>query len=513
MSMASRQQKSKIPRSGAAREALRKKGQFWTPNWVAEAMVSYSLGAGANALFDPAVGAGVFLLAARKYAQAHHRRIELLGCELDPDALNQCRSNGLTGAELEHVRVGDFILSPLLRRYPSIVANPPYIRHHRLPEQTKAQLKNFSRRLTGRVFDGRAGLQLYFLLRCLEALEENGRLAFIVSADICEGVYAPALWDWICSKFCLDAVITYAAEAAPFPEVDTNAILFLIGNRAPKDTFLWARCLKSNSPSLKQWIDSDLPDQSADGDLTIATRDLTEGLRSGFSRPPQTNPTGIARLGDFATVMRGIASGDNDFFFFTRKRAVELGIPEQYLILAIGRTRDVDGKRLTKDDLERLDAHGRPTLLLSVNGCGMETLPASVQEYLRHGEEMGVSRKTLISTRKPWYKMESRRVPPILFAYLGRRDARFIRNLAGVVPLTCLLCVYPKTDTPEFIEKLWSILSDPKTIANLSLVGKSYGSGAIKVEPRSLEQLPLPSEVLAASGLSSSTVRQMELFS
>jgi hypothetical protein len=32
-------------------------------------------------------------------------------------------------------------------------------------------------------------------------------------------------------------------------------------------------------------------------------------------------------------------------------------------------------------------------------------------------------------------------------------------------------------------------------------VGKSYGDGAIKVEPRALERLPLPTRVVRAAGL------------
>ena len=97
--------------------------------------------------------------------------------------------------------------------------------------------------------------------------------------------------------------------------------------------------------------------------------------------------------------------------------------------------------------------------------------------------------------------MEIRKIPPILFAYLGRRSARFIRNRADVVPLTCLLCVYPKHASPEFIEHLWKVLSNPETISNLKKVGKSYGGDAIKVEPRALERLPLPDTLVRAEGL------------
>jgi hypothetical protein len=97
--------------------------------------------------------------------------------------------------------------------------------------------------------------------------------------------------------------------------------------------------------------------------------------------------------------------------------------------------------------------------------------------------------------------MEERGVPGLLFAYLGRRDCRFIENRAGVVPLTGFLCVYPWENSDEYREKLWRALNHPKTIANLLFVGKSYGGGAIKVEPRQLDSLEIPTDVLAEVGL------------
>jgi hypothetical protein len=93
--------------------------------------------------------------------------------------------------------------------------------------------------------------------------------------------------------------------------------------------------------------------------------------------------------------------------------------------------------------------------------------------------------------------METRKAPPFLFAYLGRRNDRFIRNLAGVMPLTSFLCVYPHREDADSIARLWQALKHPDTIRNLALVGKSYGAGAIKVEPRALERLPIPEHVLS----------------
>src|SRR3989344_5005394 len=111
------------------------------------------------------------------------------------------------------------------------------------------------------------------------------------------------------------------------------------------------------------------------------------------------------------------------------------------------------------------------------------------------------TRKVLILQKNLLSNSKGKAVPHFLFSYLGRRNARFIKNEAGIVPLTGFLCVYPRSNNPEYIEKLWTILQDPNTISNLQLVGKSYGSGAIKVEPRSLERLPISSNLVHELGL------------
>jgi len=320
-----------------------------------------------------------------------------------------------------------------------------------------------------------------------------------VSADICEGVFAQALWQWITSRYKLDAVVTFAAGATPFPDVDTNALVFCLQNERPEKHFDWVNCRQRCSAELASLLSGD--GRKENETIDVHRRSLAEALSTGLSRPPSQAATGRHTLGDFASIMRGIVTGDNDFFFMTLTRARALGIPESLLVKAVGRMRDIEGERFAPEDVERLEARGRPTRLLNVNGLSFDQLPASVQAYLKAGERNGLDKKTLIRTRKPWYRMETRKSPPILFAYLGRRNARFIRNLAGVVPLTCLLCVYPKREDAAFIGRLWRVLSDPQTIRNLRSVGKSYGGDAVKVEPRALERLPLPDALVRSEKL------------
>ena len=124
-----------------------------------------------------------------------------------------------------------------------------------------------------------------------------------------------------------------------------------------------------------------------------------------------------------------------------------------------------------------------------------------IRVSLKEGQDRKLHTRALISSRNPWYRMEKRVIPPILFAYLGRRHARFILNNSNAIPLTGFLCVYPWDNSNEYREKLWRALNHPKTIANLLFVGKSYGGGAIKVEPRQLDSLEIPTNVLAEVGL------------
>lgn len=501
----------KLPSAGPAREALRQKGQFWTPDWVAEAMVAYAVRGGSDHVFDPAVGAGAFFRAAKTVAKETGRSFTLLGAEIDREALGQAKQNGLSEGDLARVHISDFALHPPQQAFKAIVANPPYIRHHRLSATVKLELKKFGARLIGTPLDGRAGLHVYFLMRALQLLEKGGRLAFIMPADTCEGIFSSTLWEWITSNYCLDAVVTFAPEASPFPRVDTNPIIFLIRNSEPSAHFQWAKCFEPETEQLKTWMASDFT--FAGDALRVVQRQLREGLATGLSREPLDEQNTGPILADFAKVMRGIATGANEFFFLTVQQVTKLNIPDEFLIPAVGRTRDVDGDKFDIEDLDELNARGRPTRLFSLDGRPVDCFPLAVREYLKHGEALGLHERTLIATRRPWYKMEVRPAPPILFSYLGRRHARFIRNSAGVVPLTGFLCVYPRQHDSIFISRLWEVLRHPETIANLGLVGKSYGSGAIKVEPRALERLPLSMCAIACSGLCdemSATPRHVE---
>ncbi len=482
-----------IPTAWQEREKLRDKGQFWTPQWIAKAMVGYLLD-DTDLIFDPAVGTGAFYSALCEL-EIYSRKVKFYGTDIDEHIINQSINDPDFQTENCHLEIRDFISNPPARLFKSIVANPPYIRHHRLSLSLKEKLKEISLKALGETIDGRAGLHIYFLIQALRLLKENGKLAFIVPADTCEGIFSRKLWDWISKKYCLEAVITFSPKATPFPKVDTNAVVLLIKNAPPTKEIFWVETLQADTDELCQFVLSRFQENNFPT-LNIIKRNLNEAISTGLTRKPNNNVSTKYKLFDFAKVVRGVATGANEYFFLTKEQAKKLGIPKQLLKSAIGRTRDVSASYINKQTLIDLESRGRPTLLFSPDGRKLQDFSKEVRRYLLKGEKKGVNKQTLIATRNPWYKMEQRLPPVFLFTYLGRRNARFIKNDAGVIPLTCFLCVYPHKSDQSYIEKLWAVLQHPDTLRNLPLVGKSYGSGAIKVEPRALQNLPIPEHVI-----------------
>ncbi|MCK9617174.1 MAG: N-6 DNA methylase [Lentimicrobiaceae bacterium] len=457
-------------------------------------------------VFDPATGRGAFLEALIKL---NKKEITFFGTDIDHEVLNDEIYNNKNCL----VEKRDFIKNPPQRKFKAIVANPPYIRHHRIDEKTKTTLKKLSASITGFTIDGRAGYHIYFFIQALNHLEEDGRLAFIMPADTCEGTFASKLWKWISENYCLEAVITFEQKATPFPNVDTNAIVFLIKNSKPNENIFWVKSNLAYSTDLLEFVSSKFTKLTFDS-LEITNRKLKEAIDTGLTRPEQNHNGFKYHLHDFANVMRGIATGSNEFFFLTAKQVIELGIPDEFIKRAVGRTKDATSNILTENDLNILEEKQRPTFLFSINNIH-NNFPKSVLNYLKVGEEMGLPNLSLIKQRKPWYKMEKREISPLLFAYLGRRNTRFILNEAGVIPLTCFLCVYPIYTDKKYIRNLWEALNHPDTLENLKLVGKSYGSGALKVEPGKLNKLPIPEHIVEQFELKrpyKKTDAQLDLF-
>lgn len=466
-----------------------KSSQVWTPAWVGEAMAEYVLRSKPSEVFDPALGAGNLWQATRNRGFAGL----LSGCEID----QHWRAN----LEMLDGRISwqDF-LDYSRRDHQAIIANPPYIRHHALPAAYKLRWQAWVEQEFELRLDARAGLHVYFFLKCLSSLATGGRLSFIVSADIAEGVFSTALWQAVAKRFILDGVFSFAAAASPFPKADVHALVFCLRRPVVEETMpstvSWFRVEtppKDFAGNVKAWADGGYWPASAAG-VQVVQRAWVELLETGLSRKlvvPDRSGRSLARLGEVFRVVRGIATGDNQFFLASKAVWQSRGIADKYLAACVSKVREIQVPILTKTDLQSLPLEKQLFILNAPVDAAEHDDP--LRAYLALGVAQGLPGRPLISTRRPWWRMERREPPPLLFAYLGRRAQRFVLNQAGVVPLTSYLCVYPRLPM-DSLNLIWwhARLNSEAVVAGLSAVGKSYGGGAIKVEPRALERLLLP---------------------
>jgi len=479
------------------RAHLQAYGQFWTPDWIARTMATYVMNNGARRVFDPAVGAGGLLLAAKNVHP--RRRITVAGFEVYAEVLELAKKEGLTDRDASNIKVGNYLTTSSLPDEDAVICNPPYIRHHRIEPTIKVKLKHDLELWLGTKLDGRLGLHAYFLLRSLQRLRRGGRLAYITSADLYEGASSVGMWTAISSKFRIDGIVTFEENATPFPGVDTNPVICLIANEPPDDSYVYLRVLRTQARSLERVVVHVRSREGwRDSDVRRDRRPLREFLPIGLARPRSIPADRTVPLGSLVKCLRGIATGANNFFFLNETEVEKWHLPKDLFVRAVGRTRDIQGNTLTRADLVQLEKRGRPTWLLSLRGARPEDLPGVVHTYLGEGSRLGLPERPLLRQKRVWYWIEERKLAVFLFAYLGRRSVRFIRNLANCQALTGFLYVYPRPELSSGIalEALWKCMNHPDFLSHLDLVAKTYGGGALKVEPRALERAPIPLSVL-----------------
>lgn len=427
-------------------------------------------------VLDPSLGQGALLEAIRRNS---NRKIKTTGVEID---------SGVIRFTPDKLIINDFLTTEFTSFFDGIICNPPYVRHHLILPGQKNTYINMANGITNLEIDRRIGLHVYFLIYALGLLKDGGRLAFIIPSDVFEGKFSPLLWKWITDHFKIHGIVSFDHDVLPFDR-DINPVIALLEKTDDIPSEYPFMVIKSLSAGV------DVYNELLSG-TNIEMRNTKNYLRGGLTRPYLSNHQYV--LGDFASVKRGVVTGNNDFFLMSYAESLDRNIPMEYLQYIIANTKDAPGIVLGHDDVYFDDApYLKKNLMLNLDGRSISEYPDGVRDYILDGEKRGIHLGSVLSKRNPWYKAERRIPPTFLFTYLGSRRKRFVLNLTHAVPLTTFLCVYPLNLDHHHVQRLHLALNHEDVTRNLTLVGKTYGNGSIKVEPRALEMLPIPDHIVA----------------
>lgn len=461
-------------------------GQFFTPLWAARPMAEWVLAKPTELLLDPGCGSGSLIVAAAQARRGHKTR--LLGVDIDPLALKMARATGhvrdIAGLEL---READFLLDALPERPGAVICNPPYTRHQDVPPTRKAAIHDLLAERFGRRFSRLASLHVLFLLRALEVSSDDARIAFLTPAHWLDMNYAREIKAVILEQAHVDTIVSFPVEYRMFDHAITTAGITLIqkGVSAGRSTRI-ARLPSSDlgEAELRSVI-------SGTGSL----RSVKLGGQPRWSHAQHHQAAGGVPIGMLARVKRGIATGCNAFFVLNEDRRLELALEADVLAPCIASPRHFAGHELRQRDLKAMDSTV-PRWLLHLHKAPRSGAAAS---YLHQGRnEFAVRDRTLVQQRvkagRRWFEIgpDVDADAPILFTYLNRSRARFVRNLAGAAPLNnwLLLQPHPGVDT----DLLFALLQQLPASESLRSNSRHYGKGLWKLEPRELERLLLPPE-------------------
>lgn len=506
--------------------ARRQLGQFWTSHKIAEWMVSWLLQFHPHSLIDVGCGSGSFLLEITNYfaSKTSNKTIRLCGWDVSPLLLNLTAANystkGIDNLPMPNLSVRNFTDSKLPSGTDAVICNPPYTRHHHISSEIKDYFRSYFESHLNIGVSRLATLALYFLLKIITEMSDGAHAAFIVPMEVLDARYGQAARKILCHKTTVVAIIHFAPEMNAFPNVDVGAsILFFRKGYTPGNKI--RHITLTSLPTAAELLDCLPPRESIGqqinfGQLRIQSQDEIADQPKWFTVPDPNLQYWMKKgvvilLKDIAKVVRGIATGANDFFVLT-DHAVKNRLLSSFVVRTIQRNREIQDILLDENGWQTLSAEGKRVWLLylsegalterSQNLCQFfekeerghpQRNLRQLHEYIAEGEEKNYHQRSLVQTRKRWYLMEQREIPSIFYTLLTRGNPRFILNRAGVRPLNMFLLIYPKRRIIEEneVEILWALLNSKFSLSRLHSISRTYGGKTLKVEPGELRNLPI----------------------
>lgn len=489
-------------------------GQFSTPFPVAFQMVGRALKALPSdvpvTFLEPALGSGVFFSALLRHAPPA-RIASATGCEIDSVYGDIARATwACSGLRVVICDFVSFASEPENSgRFSLLCTNPPYVRHHHLAAERKAELRSLVMQRLGLQVSGLSGLYVYFVLLADAVLADGAIASWLLPAEFLYVNYGRVLRDYLTSKVTLLSIHQFNPDDVQFDDALVSSCIVTYRKTRPSDPSLCEVSYGGDYLNRQEQRTVPIAELRRLNKWTIS--------RFGDSGPSSDTP----RLKDLFSVRRGIATGANDFFIIDNETASRYEIPRAFLKPVLPSPRYVRGPliRATMDGLP--DVPGFRYLL----DCPLP--PDEVRRrypglwrYLEEGVARGIPEGYLCAQKDVWYYQERREPAPFLASYMGRANGsrkcpiRFFVNFSDAIVTNVFLNLYPTSglttcldgDHDRMIELGEALNNIPAEC--ILRAGRAYGGGLHKIEPKELLEVPL---VSAPDWLSGALDRQLVL--
>lgn len=453
----------------------KKYAQFFTPFSIAELMVKWLLGnPNLTNVLEPAFGLGIF----SRILLNQNSKISIKGFEIDQNIYQNAKEYFSLYKNVNLI-LDDYMYNDWDNKYDGIICNPPYFKFH--DYDNKSILKEVEEKISYK-FNGFTNLYTLFLIKSIYQLNKNGRSAYIVPSEFLNSDYGKQVKSYLIKSKTLRHIIVIDFEENVFDDALTTACILLLSNDDNSNTINFSY-IKSISElnQIYKFIE-DYPNNKEYKQVALNQINPDTKWRSYYQEQNSIKYKHLVPFTKYGKVVRGIATGANEYFTFNLSKAQEHNINKKYLLPCICKATDIKSSFFTKNNFEELEGNDRFVYLLNA----INPIDKCVKIYLELGLKEGVNKKYLTANRNPWYSLENRPPAPIWVPVFNRNGLRFIRNEANVSNLTTFHCIYIDLLSLHKIDLLFAYLLTDLSKEIFDDNRREYGNGLKKFEPNDI---------------------------
>ena len=325
-----------------------------------------------------------------------------------------------------------------------------------------------------------------FTIHASEFLNDAGRLGMVLPAELLSVNYASEVRRFLLNRFGSVRLVLF--DNLVFPGVTAEIVLLLAEGRGTAKSFEviqlrnLAALSKLNSPGTVDFLPSG-------GEKWTPALIPIEAL--GLYRKLESGPA-FGRLIDWGETYLGCVTGNNSYFTLTADQGRKLGLSRKDLLkISPPGSRHLKGLTFTEKAWEQIAKQGGRCYLFAPQTADLTTAALA---FIKEGEKANVPDAYKCNNRSPWWRVPQVAKPDIFFSYMNHDRPRLITNEASVVILNSLYGIKLKDDLREPGRGLLPIAClNSLTLLGSEVVGRAYGGGLLKHEPREADLLPVPS--------------------